>query len=353
MTIAPRAFASGTGANDAAVTIPASVQTGDAMFIVAMNNVDSNFTTPAGWDIAKAKESSEAGGECAIVYKRIAQAGDANSSVNVHNDGEAGSKAITLLGAYSGTDNVDPVHVIQSLLSTGGSSSINTPAVNTTEDGCFIIQVMCGKSSSSTVISGKPAGTTTRLTVIGTGGGHSDGCWVDQGPVDAGAYGSGTFTADATYSSGIGYTIAVKAKSTTQTLRPATDVAVDGYTAVPAPGTGVAMSARIGESVRDDATYIATPSNPDAAVFETRLSAGLDPLSSADHKISVVLSTAGGAVSSSCQVDLVQGTTVIATETFTDIPDTPTVYDFTLSTGEADSITDYSDLRLRFTWTVS
>lgn len=353
MTIAQRGFASGSGSNDAAATIPSGTQTGDGMVIFAFANIDCNFTTPSGWQIADAKKVSEAGGVNSIVYKRIAGASDANVSTNVHNDGAAGVKAVTLLGVYSGTDAVDPINVIQSSLSIGGVTSMNTPSANTTEDNCFVLEAYCGKSSSTTVISGKPAGSTTRLTFIGTGGGHADACLVDRGPVSTGAYGGGTFTTDATISSGVTYTVGLAPKSTTQNLRPTSDIATDGYTAVPSVGTGVAMSARIGESVRDDATYLTTPSNPSAAVFESRLTAGLDPLSSADHKVSVVLSTGGGAASSSCTVALVQDTTVIADETFTSIPATPTVYEFTLTTGEADAITDYSDLRLRFTWTAA
>lgn len=354
MALAPRAFASGSGTNDPGLTIPSSVQTGDGMVLIAEANLDCNFSTPAGWTIADAKKVSEAGGVNSIVYKRVAQSGDANSALSVHNDGVAGVKAVIMLAVYSGSDPVDPIHVLQSRLDTGGTASTLSPSATTTEPDTYVMEVACTKSSSSTTYGTKPAGSTSRLEVIGTGGGHVDGVLVDRGPVAAGPYGNNTFTADATLSSAVTYTIAVLPKSSTQTLRPLTDITVDaGYNAVPSVGTGVALASRIGEGARDDASYIESASNPTADVYETRLGAGLDPLSSADHKVSVVLSTAGGAVSSTFVVALVQGTTVKATRTYTDVPETPTLYEFTLTTPEADSITDYSDLRLRFTITAA
>lgn len=353
MAVEPRAFASGSGSNSPGVTIPGTVQVGDAMVLISYSNVDCSFTTPSGWTIARAKDASEAGGTNSIVYERVAQSGDAGSLVSVVNDGAVGVKAQVLLAAYSGADPVDPVHVINSDPDPGGTASSVTPAVTTTVDGCYIIEATGHKNSTGTTFTARPAGSTSRLTLIGTGGGHMDSALVDRGPVAAGPYGLGTFTSDGTASSWVAYTIAIQPKSTTQTMRPQSDITTEGFAAVPTVGTGVAMASRIGEGVRDDATYVETPTNPTADVFEVRLAAGLDPLSSADHKISVVLSTAGGASSSSCTVALVQGTTVIASEAFTSIPETPTLYEFTLDAAEADAITDYGDLRIRFTWTVA
>ncbi|MFC9976373.1 hypothetical protein ACFVH6_36310 [Spirillospora sp. NPDC127200] len=138
-----------------------------------------------------------------------------------------------------------------------------------------------------------------------------------------------------------------------QSLRPALDVRSDSYTAVPVAEAGVAMATRIGESTRDDGTYLQTPPGPDGAVYETRLAAGWDPYVSTGHTWTVVLSTGGGATSSTCRVELLQDATVIAGQTLTGIPTTPTPYSYTLTPDETDRITDYTNLRLRFTWTVT
>lgn len=353
MAIAFRAAASGSGANSVNLTVPSTVQAGDCLLLMAFANLDSVITAPAGWSVAKTQEQAEAGGITAVVYKRVAQSGDANTTVTVTNDGAAGVKAGAVLVAYSGTDTVDPVHAIASRMDTGGTNSIPTPQVTTTLDGCWVVEMCTTKSSSTTEFSSFPAGSTSRVTLIGTGGGHADGAAADRGPVSPGTYGGGNFVQNANQSSAITYTVAIAPKASTQTLRPTTDVTTDGYTAVPTPGAGVPLASRIGEPVRDDTTYIQTPNAPSGAVYECRLAAGMDPQTSTGHTVTVVLSTAGGAVSSSCEVSLVQGTTVIASEEITDIPEEPTVYTFTLDGSDADEITDYTDLRLRFDWTVS
>jgi hypothetical protein len=353
VAIAFRGTASGSGVNSASATIPASVQPGDALTLIADVNQDATIAAPSGWQVASPQEQPEAGGVTAAVFKRVAQAGDAGSLVTVTNDGPAGTKAQALLIAHSGTDQVDPVHAIDSTLHTATQATHTTPTINTVLADCWVIEVCCAKSTAGTTFTAIPAGSTSRLQLIGTGGGHVDAAIVDRGPVAPGAYGGGSFTDDASGPSAITYTIALSPKTNTQTLRPQTDITVGSYTAVPTPGAGVALASRIGEAIRDDATFVQSPNGAAGAVYETRVAAGLDPLSSTGHKVTVVLSSAGGATTASCTVSLVQGTTVIADETFTNVPEEETVYEYTLTSGEADAITDYANLRLRFAWTVS
>lgn len=350
-----RAVASGSGANTVNVTIPAGVQPGDSLLLVAWINQDGAITGPSGWAVASAPQQPEATGVKAALYKRIAQSGDAGSTVVITNDSGTGIKAGAILIAHSGTDLVDPVHALQSVLYTPTQSSHATPSVTTAIDDCIIIEIAVTKSSSTTTFSAIPAGATSRATLIGTGGGHADCAVADRGPVAAGNYGGGSFVQDAAASSSITYTIAIAPKTASQTLRPATDEVVDaGYTAVPPVGSGVPLASRIADPIRDDSTLIRTPNGPTGAVYECRLVAGLDPLSSTGHQIPVVLSTGGGATSSSCVVSLRQGTdTEITAQAFTDIPDTPTLYTLTVPPEDADTITNYQDLRIRFVWTVS
>lgn len=354
MAIAFRASASGSGGNTVNVTIPGSVIAGDCMLLVVDVNTDCALTTPSGWTVAKAQQSSEAGGVNGAVYRRTAAPTDASTVVTITNDAAAGVKSQAGMCAYPGVDPTSPIPLtIPSALYTGGSASISSPALPSVPVGSFVIEAALTKSSSSTTFTAIPSGSTQRISLIGTGGGHTDLCIVDRGPVAAGTFGGNTFTEDATMSSGISYTIALAELSQTQTLRPSTDITVGDYTAVPTPGVGVAHAARIGETFRDDTTYVSSPTGPTAEVYETRLTAGLDPHASGDHTINIVIGTAGGAVSSTCVVALVEGTTVIADASYTDVPDTPTLETFTITGGEADSIVDYANLRLRFTWTAA
>lgn len=124
----------------------------------------------------------------------------------------------------------------------------------------------------------------------------------------------------------------------TQVLHPTTDASNTGWTA----STGTDLAAMIGETVRNDATYISTDAL--GAIYECALTLGTDPVSSIGHIPSLVLSANTGGIT----IRLKQGATTVATWTYPTLPATPTLYTPTLTTGEIDSITDYSDLRISF-----
>ena len=106
----------------------------------------------------------------------------------------------------------------------------------------------------------------------------------------------------------------------------------------------------------DDSTYIESVANPSAAACAMYLSTIEDPVSQTGHimRWRRYKDSAGGG-----QIDLTvelrmgytgegsQGTE-IHSESDPDIPDTVGTDTYTLSSGEADSITDYSDLQVRF-----
>ncbi|MGI5201619.1 hypothetical protein ACQEU6_08565 [Spirillospora sp. CA-108201] len=347
-----RVVASGTGANSVNVTIPSDTRTGDGMLLVTYANVDCTISPPAGWLPAKAQQSPEADGITAAMWKRVAGVSDPGATLTITNDGIS-PKAGAVLLDYSGVDLTDIIHKINSRLDTGGTASVPTPQVTTTINDCRVVEVCVSKSSTTTQFTARPAGGTPRATVIGTGGGHPDISVVDRAAAAPGPYGGGTFTLDANQSSAITYTIALAPKVNVQTARPQSDVTIGGYTAEPAVGTGVPLAARIGETVRDDATYLRSPAGPTGAVYEARLTGVEDPGVDTGFSFLVVLSSAGGATSAQCEVALVQGTTVISSTTYTDLPATATVYTFNVPALDVANITDFGDLRFRFTSTAS
>ncbi|WP_141575824.1 hypothetical protein [Actinomadura sp. WMMA1423] len=328
------------------------MQAKDGMLLVTYANVDCTISSPAGWLPAKAQQSPETDGITAAVWKRVAGVSDPGATLTITNDGTS-PKAGAVLLAYSGVDLTDIVHKINSRLDTGGTASVPTPQVTTTIGDCRVVEVCVDKSTSTTQFTARPAGSTSRATVIGTGGGHPDISAVERAATTAGNYGGGTFTLDANQSSAITYTIALAPKLNVQTARPQSDVTIGGYTAEPTVGTGVPLAARIGEAARDDATYLRSPAGPTSAVYEARLNAVEDPGVDTGFSFTVVLSSGGGATSAQCEVALVQGTTVISSTTFTDLPATPTVYTLNVTALEAANINDFGDLRLRFTSTAS
>ena len=139
-----------------------------------------------------------------------------------------------------------------------------------------------------------------------------------------------------------------------QLSRPSTDATLGGYT--DQGGGAVSIFATIDEVAADDADYIQSALAPANAAYVTKLTSVEDPQSSSGHVVRYRYqkNAAGGA-----QIDLTvqlregdvnEGTpgTLIAEWTHTNIPSAWTAGSQTLSGAQADAITNYADLFLRF-----
>lgn len=141
-----------------------------------------------------------------------------------------------------------------------------------------------------------------------------------------------------------------------QFARPSTDTYnADGWTED--DGTSVNMFQEIDEVSFDDADYVRSALAPTSDVYVTKLTTLNDPVSSTGHivrwrrRAPVV-----GGANVKLQVQLRQGYvnegtlgTLIAERALTSVTDTAFTADsITLSGSEADAITDYTDLYLRF-----
>ena len=124
---------------------------------------------------------------------------------------------------------------------------------------------------------------------------------------------------------------------TAQFLRPISDISNSGWT----PSSGSDLFAMIGEATRNDATYISATEVGAACEVLLGTSTG-DPLSSVNHLPRIVMSAGSGGII----IRLKQGTTLIKEWTYASLTGTDTLYEPTLSSGEIDSITDYTNLRL-------
>ena len=140
---------------------------------------------------------------------------------------------------------------------------------------------------------------------------------------------------NSTTSSAVTVTVSNSGYSSGTTSRPDHDVVVGGWT----PSQGSALYAMLDEVAPDDAGYISatTAGNPcriDSAAVP-------DPGSSVGHVIKYrAWATAGKGL----RVRLISAGQVITTILNTNLPTSPTEFTYTLSTEEADAITDYSDL---------
>lgn len=104
------------------------------------------------------------------------------------------------------------------------------------------------------------------------------------------------------------------------------------------------LFAQIDEAVASDVDYIVTAVAADSCEFA--ITALGDPYSSAGHEINYRIRGDG---TSGMVVGLYQGASLIASWTHDPVPSSYTDYNQTLTGPQADSITDYGDLRLRFT----
>lgn len=137
-----------------------------------------------------------------------------------------------------------------------------------------------------------------------------------------------------------------------QFARPSSDVSTTGWV----PSSGGDLYAVIDESSANDSDYIRHQYTGGGNHAEVLLSSVTDPISSINHtvraRIKVDFNLASSVPTILVQVALKQGATTIATGSTPNMGD-GVWYDvaFTLSGAETDSITNYADLRLRFTVT--
>jgi hypothetical protein len=136
--------------------------------------------------------------------------------------------------------------------------------------------------------------------------------------------------------------------------RPSADTSIGGYKDQADGVTNIYTA--IDESVASDTDYIKSATAPSNAPYATKLTTLEDPQSSTGHVVRFRYrkDTTGGATIG-LTVQLRQGYvnegtpgTLIATTTVADITNTWTDGTINLTGGEADAITDYTDLYLRF-----
>lgn len=124
-------------------------------------------------------------------------------------------------------------------------------------------------------------------------------------------------------------------------LRPSADITVGSW----APSTGTSLFAVLDESSPDDGDYVSITGT---GTFEIQLTVGVDPTASYGHTVRYRIQGDGA---KTFTVRLIQGTTIISTDPTVRVPPAGswTTYEWTLTAGEANAISNYADLRGRVT----
>jgi hypothetical protein len=120
------------------------------------------------------------------------------------------------------------------------------------------------------------------------------------------------------------------------TIRPTSDITTGAWT----PSAGGTLYGVLDEVTYDDVDYISTTS---ASTAEVKFEAANAPSVDTNHTIYYRAKGTSGAL----EVRLYQGTTLIATHN-PSLTGSYQTFTWNLTEGEAGSITDYSDLRVRF-----
>ncbi len=128
-----------------------------------------------------------------------------------------------------------------------------------------------------------------------------------------------------------------------QYLRPSSDISTGGWRTQ--TGSLVNLYQQIDEASANDADYIY--SYDGVTAYETLLTTATDPNSSTGHYFQYRASETGDE-STQLTVSLYQGATLIAADAPRTLSGTATDYFLNLTGTQADSITNYADLRLRF-----
>lgn len=333
------------------ITIPAGTQVGDLIFIFAAQSGGSttqSMTSGSGYTLMP-KESVTSHG--CTAWHKIAEVSDAGSSITLTSS--ASIRTTVVVGVFYGQSSVSPVGPL--ILSPGTNTLTKSVTSGTVGVDSGVIQFACVTAGNGLVTNITASGGYTRavqtlytdtppdafapslgalfyedlLTSGGTAGGNTI-----------------TMTGNSTYSPIVSvWTIPIElapVSGPSDTVRPTSTVGSSGVTAVGAASVHATLADE------SQTTYAETVENPGGSYTEVLFPEVGAGLISAKYQIQSTASTPN----LSCVVQLRQGTTVIASRTHSMVPTTITEYEWTATSAEVAAITDRTNLRLRWTWSV-
>lgn len=174
------AFRAATSANDptsnATLTIPAGVQSGDLMVIVACSKLATGtgtINTPAGWSVVDGSVNGTGGTFQAATFSKVAGPSDAGTTVSVTMS--AGSNQMNaVLGAWSGTNGTIRNHGLTDQGVTASTSLVCATQTSSAGD-VILLAVGARGSANGTVTFTGPGGTyTVEAQISSTSGSAQD-----------------------------------------------------------------------------------------------------------------------------------------------------------------------------------
>lgn len=139
----------------------------------------------------------------------------------------------------------------------------------------------------------------------------------------------------------VGQNATLSLSGSVQKARPGSDISTGGWL----PSSGSDLYAMLDETSYNDSDYIYSPNNPTTETAEVKFTSVTDPGVHTGHILRFRLAAVG--LDTVFDVYLMQGATQIATWQKTVTASNTVSYEETLTSGEAASITDYTDLRIK------
>ena len=328
------------------IVIPAAVVKDDVMLLAFAGGAGGNAAAaPSGW-AAVPGATGLANGVTADLFYRVAQSGDAGTTVTVAQT--TGTRAIVALTAYSGDDIAGPIAVSAVQSETVSSATHAGASLTVPASGGWVARFLYLKDSittASTTIT-PPAGTTVRQSQPGnvfTGGAQVSLTIADSNGDVAAGTANGTWTSDGSATStAIAVGVVIKPVTSTVTVRPVSDITTTGTALV----GGASASAVLADD--DPNTYVEVPAG--TFTVETKLGT----LSAAPSQVTVKYYGAGSPASMQVVTSLVQGTTVIGTlGTENAVVTSETTKTYSLTGAQQSACTNLADLRVRQVVTVA
>ncbi len=181
--VSPVAFRAAAGAdansNQVTVTIPASVQAGDALLMIAtVNATTSTVGTPTGVTGWTQVEALSGNTIQSVLWRKTATAADAGASVRVPLSASAKIN-LQVLG-YSGSTAANPVSAAAGSLETVARNTHTTPTVTVAAEGSYVLSYWADKTADTTSWT-PPGSLIARNSTFGSGSGHIASMSADAG----------------------------------------------------------------------------------------------------------------------------------------------------------------------------
>lgn len=188
------------------VRIPASVQAGDVLVLIAtLNSSTAAPTAPVGWTLVETKDS---GGLVGQVYTKTAAVADAGALVSFST--AAYVKSDLSVAAYRMSDGSASALVASSgAVRTTTGTSVTTPTVAVASSRAWLVSYWAVKTSTTLTITA-PAGQVVRAGMVGTGSGAVGASLADgDGAVPSGTAGGLTANTSASVSRAVSFSLVI------------------------------------------------------------------------------------------------------------------------------------------------